>query len=93
MSNSPQTILLAPLLDLAAVRSLTAQLLNTAADAEVVLDARNVTHFGSLCSQAILACKKRAANHSGSCEIRNLSLVAYAQIEAMGLSNPLLVER
>ena len=92
MPHSSETVLLASHLDVTEVASLSTQLLSIAAEAKVVLDARNVTHFGSLCAQAIIAGAKRATEHSGSYEIVNLSPETTAQLKTMGLSNSLLVE-
>lgn len=78
-------IALVPKLDLAAASDLKATL-QTQTQEEVVLDFSQVTHFGALCVQVLLAAANTAISEGRKLSLVNVSDRVVDQLRVMGLT-------
>lgn len=86
------TLKLPARLDLAASQKLVADLSGSDFAQKITIDASDVSHFGALCAQAIIAASRAAKEAGGSVVIENLSERVEAQLSTMGLSGQALME-
>ena len=87
----PESYVLDAKLDLSAATSLHAKLMEMA-EQDTVLDARDVTHMGALCTQLLIAAGRQARANDKKLTLVNTSDRVLAQLGAMGLSPEMIAE-
>ena len=86
------TLKLPARLDLSAAPQLLADVSAADLSNPFTFDAEDVTHFGAICAQTIIAAARSAKAAGGSITITNLGERAETQLEIMGLSGAALME-
>ncbi len=87
-----ETVSLPERLDLSTAPDLAQTLLNYPADKTLLLDASQVSHFGALGLQVVLAAVFRANEAGGSIQLQNTPDRALEQLKAMGTSPEIITE-
>ena len=81
----PETLMLAPKLDLTAASDLMSTL-QAQTDGEIVLDLSEVKHFGALCMQVIFAASTHARSQDRTISMINASDRVIDQMRVMGMT-------
>ena len=87
-----ETYMLPARLDLSSAKTFLTDIGTLPADKDVVLDAAELTHFGAICVQTVLAAAAQAKSSGGSWTLVNVSDRVQEQLSHMGLTPDTVVE-